>query len=1064
MKWIIGLLSLFPSLVFADNEFYVYANFDGVVSGFTRIATIFGDSNYSFFIYVAVFLGIMAGVLIKTGMGFLGKAKGSDALSAFGIPLFGVALFKALVFPTTTVHIYDPVQNKYQSVGDIPSIVAFTAEITNALERFATDTISSSNTARERHANGITIQLALNLLFEDPLLNKPYTKKNLNSYMSSCLPVALASQKYNFEMKTLESGTNNLLAYLEKAKSNTVNMPYYDEDNKSGYFVSCSTGYTGIKQDLTNASTFTDYIKTTCNKTNFSTDSTEELEICKSRLEELTNNIIGDPSNPVTTEHLAASEAIAQSLFKKYSDKKGSAIQAAGHTRQISEGLGSLIVTEGYLPVMRYNVMLLVIGLVPFFCLMFVTPMLFKSLHLMITLFIFIGVWGLADAMLHDIIFDQVRDALSALRHNSLGAVTLLTAPNELQQALASFGKQQSMGIVLALALSTIFFKFSGSAFARMGEKLTTDIDRIGNDAGQGGLDPSSNMHNIERYGQAANKHDLYTNIGSQRTYDAIGYNSTQQTRSSDAYLEQMKPSYSLDQINNMPAQISGGEKAGRVEAHSTRANLDGSELGTYSRSNSFVEQSVKNADTEITSRNASLGNENMFVNNNNDRFSESLYENQAISRSGSTSKLKVFSDEGDAVRHDTTRLTSDKSETIAMANKAQELNPDSTYSEAVTNMAARNKENELTEVESRNRLNEKVLESAGFDTLQEATDAKNGDVALNLTDKQSEVFTSKNPEMKNRGAGSYRTSFSNDGEIVTGTTANGFSANTNNSDVIDNRKELNNSYTENSSRTIDSSDSETDQIIRSTGVYTQGNVYRSEEDDEAIELLSYAAEQGTMEQSISSMVQELSMSDSLSEQQLVSDTLSGGVGGSLNGRLDIIGSSGGSSKGGSGKGGSGKPKESKSHLGESATKPTSKSLGEHMGQKSTKAKSPDFSFKSLRPQKLLGDLAGLNANVALSGDIRRSGDDKEISQRDMSIDSRQQQLLETYEQVKSEYPEEYQVQAEQVYSKYQELIQADIEQSLEEVDYDFNPLKESVDMLNTTLDDLGVSGTKFKL
>lgn len=1073
MKWIIALISLMPGMAFADNEFYVYANFESVVSGFNRIALIFNDSSYAFLVYSVVFLAIMVAMLIKTGLGFMGKAKGNDVVTMLFVPLFGVALLKTMVLPTTTMHIYDPVKNRYESVGGVPSLIAIFAEGTNVLERFTTETLSSSSTARERHANGITLKLALDFIFQDPLMNNPYVKQNINSYIANCVSIAAVSQGYEFDIKDIETGTDNLLGELEKAKSNSVSTLYYDEDHKSGHFVSCSTAYTGINAVLTTGTTFQSHLKSVCESNHFDASNEEMLGICQHRIEEISSSLISPTGSPIAYQHIAASSAIAQSLYQEFLNKKGSAIASAGHTRQMSEGLGSLIVTEGYLPTMRYNVMLMILGLVPFFCLMFVTPMLFKSLHLMLTLFIFIGVWGLSDAMIHDIIFDQVYASIASLRDNNLGAISLLTAPNELQKSLAVFGKQQSMGILLALGLSTIFFKFTGTAFTRMGEKLTGDIDRIGNDAGQASLDPSASINKIDNLAVAGAKHDLYSNLGDQRTYNALGHQSTQQARSTDAYIQQMLPNYSMDEINSMPAQIQGSTQAGQVKATAVRANLDQSDLATYAQSNAFVDQTVKNADTEITNRNANINNDSEFVNHDNHQLSDALYDNQAISRSGSTARIKVFQDEGNAVVNESTKLTIERADLRTFAEKSYEQNPELSHSEAISELAARNKEHELTERESYNRLNDKAQDLTGFNSLQEAVDAKQGDLSLNLNEAQAAQLTEQTPSVINRGAGQYRVNVANTGAVVSGSSASGFSARTdnsdvtdnrtelNNSDVIDNRTELNNSITEDSSvkllanRLEDHSDVKTDQITRSTGPYTQGNWYRSADETDALELLEHAAEQGTMEQAIQAMVQEFVMSENLTEQEYVADSATASMRTDLNGKFQILGS--GEDSYISNKKANGN--KDQSHLGKSATTPTNKTLGEHLGVKTNKTtKKP-----SIKPWDFIADLAGVSVDLSGSAGVQRMGEDRDLSQRDLSIDARTQALLAEFYETQANYPEEYRLQAEQTYNKFLELVEQDISQTQQEIDYDFNPVEESYEQVKEKLDDWGV-GDKFKL
>jgi conjugal transfer mating pair stabilization protein TraG len=113
-----------------DTDFYIYGGFDVTVNAFVRIALIFNDGEYVVLFFVATMFGIVFGGAIAFGQGLMGKGgDGAAVISFFILVLVGVAVFKGLILPKGTVHIYDPVVNRYQAVGGVPDLIVFAARL-----------------------------------------------------------------------------------------------------------------------------------------------------------------------------------------------------------------------------------------------------------------------------------------------------------------------------------------------------------------------------------------------------------------------------------------------------------------------------------------------------------------------------------------------------------------------------------------------------------------------------------------------------------------------------------------------------------------------------------------------------------------------------------------------------------------------------------------------------------------------------------------------------------------------------------------------------------------------
>ena len=142
MKWrqfipglaVIGLLSSPGTAAGLELDYYTYNGFAETVGAFQRLALIFNDNEYVYLIFIAVVLGIVFAAM-TAGVRALQAGGNGNTLSWALMVFIGVALFKGLVIPKGTMHVYDPVRNAYQAVGGVPDLIIFIAGGMNKVER-----------------------------------------------------------------------------------------------------------------------------------------------------------------------------------------------------------------------------------------------------------------------------------------------------------------------------------------------------------------------------------------------------------------------------------------------------------------------------------------------------------------------------------------------------------------------------------------------------------------------------------------------------------------------------------------------------------------------------------------------------------------------------------------------------------------------------------------------------------------------------------------------------------------------------------------------------------------
>ncbi len=116
--WLLLVLALLlpGTAAAADMDFYTWNAFDETVAAFQRVALVLRDPGFTVFVMVFAVAGILIGGLLVGIKGLKGQQVNPVG---FLIPaLIGVALFRAFIWPTGTLFVYDPVRNDTAAVGD----------------------------------------------------------------------------------------------------------------------------------------------------------------------------------------------------------------------------------------------------------------------------------------------------------------------------------------------------------------------------------------------------------------------------------------------------------------------------------------------------------------------------------------------------------------------------------------------------------------------------------------------------------------------------------------------------------------------------------------------------------------------------------------------------------------------------------------------------------------------------------------------------------------------------------------------------------------------------------
>lgn len=464
-----------------DMEFYTYNGFGPVSQAFRKLALIFSDGGYLGLYFTAAVLGIVFGAMAFT----VKMATGARLVPlVWTIPiLFGVLLYLGLFVPKGSITVYDPVLNRFDTIGGIPNGVVATAGILNKIERGLVDIIDTAAVPGARYreaAGGIGFTAIKAAMTAGP--KDAYARQSMAGYFKDCVMFEMVRPGTTFSADTMLYGTTDFLPELAKADNPAVFTVYYDAANPQGITMSCRDAWVNLFPIYNNTATFTDAVKTVCGASLFDPADPVELNTCRNLISDTLTQTSGIAVPP---ENFIRQASLTNLIFQVLDQADPQTAMILQTNRQVvSSGLGMAAAMNEWLPVMRAIMTAVAIGLIPFLALFLPTPLLGKALSVMTGFFVFLATWGISDAILHGAALDYAIEAFEDIRQSALGLYACITFPETSTKALAMFGIVRSSGIMLASFLSMMLIRFGGHAMAMMAGSLQSAIHGAGARAG----------------------------------------------------------------------------------------------------------------------------------------------------------------------------------------------------------------------------------------------------------------------------------------------------------------------------------------------------------------------------------------------------------------------------------------------------------------------------------------------------------------------------------------------------------------------------------------------------
>jgi len=464
-----------------DMEYYTYGGFNPIVQAFIRIALIFSDASYQGLIFVMTVIGIMAGAAA-----WIARATTGARIIplTWTVPVvFGAIVYLAIFVPKGNITVYDPVLNRFQTVGDIPDAIVFTAGTLNLIERGLVDIIDTSaapDAAYTQTAGGIGFKTLESVKGSSPKDN--YARTSMIRYVKDCVTFELMRPGTTLSLDDLRNTSSDFLVNLAQAVNPSVFTVYYDATNPAGTPMSCTQAWTNLQPIYATAANYTEAIRKVCSKSYYDPSNATELATCRNQISNTLNFTTG---TAVTPERIIQQRQIAEILYNFYfQDDVETSMLMESDRKITTSGLGIGLTMNEWIPIIRAVMTAIALGVIPFLVLFLPTPIVGKAASVMLGFFVFLSTWGVTDAVIHGAAMDYAARNFEEVRQSSLGVYAMAALPSVSTKMLAMFGVIRSAGIMLASLFSMMLIRFGGHALAMLAGNLSSLVQGAGSHAG----------------------------------------------------------------------------------------------------------------------------------------------------------------------------------------------------------------------------------------------------------------------------------------------------------------------------------------------------------------------------------------------------------------------------------------------------------------------------------------------------------------------------------------------------------------------------------------------------
>lgn len=447
-----------------ELEYYVYGDFEAIVSAFKMVAAIFTDNTFAATMtIVALTTILLIAFHVKVEAMFGAKMDDRIWMKKF---IYGVLLYSALMVPTATMHIYDPVKNKYQAVGGVPLGVALIAGGTSIMTREITDMIEGVGSPILGY-NEIGMGDGFELLAVssnigniassiDPLLTKTIDKYIYNCYDQAYVRGHITDKDVYHSTDLLQSMKVDYRVFMSDI---------FDDAHPGGVLTECADVWVNIN-NRAKALTLTDEaMKVFCDRVGYDSTDASDLNNCKNKFSGLVAAFASGGSTDLKT-YIASAYMARRYIQPGLDGNIYNAIEIAETQARASDYVGSNMAMQ-YIPKLQGLVATILIASFIVVALFFyVAPA--EAFVFYLGLWLWLMLWITMDSILNCIIQQK---AFTLFRHirdsGGMGLTAMFNTGDDAVKTLSMYGQARWMGMSLAGVFAVGIFKMGGgSVFA----------------------------------------------------------------------------------------------------------------------------------------------------------------------------------------------------------------------------------------------------------------------------------------------------------------------------------------------------------------------------------------------------------------------------------------------------------------------------------------------------------------------------------------------------------------------------------------------------------------------
>lgn len=599
---LIAIVLMADSAWALNMEFYTYGGFNPVMQAFLKIALIFSDANYNALFTVFAIGGIIIGAI--SGMSAAFTTGRLLQLGWIAKVIAGAALFFALMVPKGNVTIYDPVMNRFQTIGGIPDGIVAVAGMLNLVERGLVDIIDTAASPGSEYttsAGGSGFKVLEAVRNSAPKDN--YLRTSMVRYVKDCVTFELMRPGTTLSLDDIRNTTTDFTTDLAQAVNPSVYTVYYDATTPSGTSMSCTAAWSNLQPILAAATSYDEATKKMCSNALFDASNVTELATCKNLL---TNTLDFASGNTYTPETIIRQREIAETLYNFYFQDDPEVAALIEANRNItSSGIGLGITMNEWIPIIKAILTAISLGILPFLSLLLPTPALGKALSVMAGFFVFLTTWGVTDALVHGAAMDYAAYSFEGVRQTSLGVYAMAAIPSQSTKMLAMFGVIRGAGMMLASLIAGMLIKFGGSMLAHLAGSLTSLVQGAGARAGSL-FTPEGRAEMLQRQSHAAG---LLDGMREHKFANLAGAEAWSIHKSVGGHNAAMALKHGMERAKQIPMALSNAGFAQAMASSSQSvATRTGSADATIDNDGNVLSMTSKSITAQRFNRSASTG------------------------------------------------------------------------------------------------------------------------------------------------------------------------------------------------------------------------------------------------------------------------------------------------------------------------------------------------------------------------------------------------------------------------------------------------------------------------